>query len=75
MRLALAWAPRVMRLLRIPLPRLGLVLRLDGAGRIVQALGAAAGDAVAGVTSAVEAPGGRLFLGSIAADGVPVVQL
>lgn len=73
-RLAIAWAPRVLRLLRIPLPKLGLVLRLDGSGAIVQALGDPSGQHVAGVTSAVEA-GGRLFLGSIAADGVPVVDV
>jgi hypothetical protein len=89
-RLLLAYAPRVMRLLRIPIPKLGLVLRVDGAGSVLEVLGDPSGAVVHGVTSATEevvGSGGssgssgsssgrrRLFLGSIAGAGVRVLDL
>jgi hypothetical protein len=35
-RLLFAWAPRIMRALKLQLPKWGLVLRVDGGGSIVQ---------------------------------------
>lgn len=74
MRLFFAWAPRIMRLFRLKLPKLGLVLRVDGEGNLLQTLGDPSGEVVWGVTSAVEA-GGRLFMGSLHSKGIPVLDL
>jgi hypothetical protein len=63
-----------MRLLKLKLPKQGLVLRVDGSGNVVQTLGDPQGERVWGVTSAVEA-GGRLFMGSLHSQGIPVLDL
>jgi hypothetical protein len=73
-RLFFAWAPRIMRLLKLKLPKMGLVLQVDSSGQVVRTLGDPQGQKVWGVTSAIEA-GGKLFLGSLHAKGVPVLDL
>lgn len=74
-RVLFAWAPRIMRLFKLKAPREGIVLQVDGnSGTILRTLGDADGQKVWGVTSAIEA-GGRLFLGSLHAKGIPVLDL
>lgn len=73
-RLFFAWAPRIMRLFKLKLPKVGIVLRVDGEGNLLQTLGDPSGQVVWGVTSAVEA-GGRLFMGSLHSKGIPVLDL
>jgi sugar lactone lactonase YvrE len=73
-RLLIAWMPRLMRLLRVPLPKMGLVLKLSPEGRIVQTLADPKGKVVDGVSSAVEHDG-KLFLGTLKHQGVPVLDL
>lgn len=73
-RLLFACAPRIMRLFRLQLPRMGLVLQVDGNGSIVRTLGDRTGQKVWGVTSAVEMDG-KLFLGSLHSKGVAVLDL
>lgn len=63
-----------MRLLKLKLPKLGLVLQVDSNGQIVRTLGDPKGEKVWGVTSAVEA-GGKMFLGSLHAKGIPVLDM
>lgn len=73
-RLFFAWAPRIMRLFKLKLPKMGLILQVDSNGQVVRTLGDPQGEKVWGVTSAVEA-NGKLFLGSLHAKGIPVLDL
>jgi len=57
-------------------PPVGLVVRVSAAdGAVLETLADAGGRVVRGVTSAVEGPGRRLWLGSLAGVGVQSVQL
>ncbi|WIA21898.1 hypothetical protein OEZ85_004268 [Tetradesmus obliquus] len=73
-RVLTAWAPRLMRLLGVQMPRRGVVLKVSPQGQVLQVLGDATGKVMYGVTSAVEADG-KLFLGTIRRKGVPVLDL
>ncbi|GBF92573.1 hypothetical protein Rsub_05187 [Raphidocelis subcapitata] len=61
--------------LRPPTPPRGLVLKLSEAGGVEFALEDPDGSVVRGVTSAVEAPDGRLWLGSLHEKGVQALDL
>lgn len=74
-RLLLAWAPRIMKVLRLQLPKWGLVLQVDTNGNIIKTLGDPKGQKVWGVTSAVESHDGKLFLGSLHSKGIAVLDL
>jgi hypothetical protein len=54
---------------------MGILLRVDESGKIVEVLGDKSGGIVSHVTSAFETEDGRLFLGSLHKRGVPVVDL
>jgi hypothetical protein len=74
-RVLLSWMPRIMRLLGQDFPNIGILLKVDGSGKIVQVLGDKRGAVVSRVTSVFESEDGRLFLGSLHKRGVPVVDL
>eukprot|EP00879_Flechtneria_rotunda_P017206 GHRR01018025.1.p1 GENE.GHRR01018025.1~~GHRR01018025.1.p1 ORF type:complete len:385 (+),score=107.69 GHRR01018025.1:394-1548(+) len=73
-RLLLAWTPRIMRLIGLQPPKKGLVLKVNGEGQIVKALGDPTGKVLWGVTAATEQDG-KLFLGTLKRSGVPVLNL
>lgn len=73
-RLLIAWLPRIMRLLHVPLPKMGLVLKLSPEGHIVQTLADPQGKVVDALTSAVEADG-KLLLGTLGHKGIPVLDV
>lgn len=74
-RVLFSWMPRIMRLLGQDFPNIGILLRVNNIGEIVEVLGDKQGAVVSRVTSAFESEDGRLFLGSLHKRGVPVVDL
>jgi len=73
-RVLIGWLPRIMRLLSIKPPGLGLVLKVSPEGQIVQTLADPKGSKVFFISSAVE-HAGKLFLGTLGMPGVPVLKL
>jgi hypothetical protein len=74
-RVLLSWMPRIMRLLGQDFPNIGILLKVNGEGKIVEVLGDKTGAVVSRVTSAFESEDGQLLLGSLHKRGVPVVDL
>lgn len=74
LRWALARAPQ--QGVEVIAPPYGLVVRVDGQGRVVESLQDPSGQVVARASSATLSPDGRkLFMGSVTAPGLPFVTV